>query len=304
MLMAFAGIRVNGYSSCMIDTRTPESPPAESKERLLLEWFERAGSVLIGFSGGVDSAYLAATALAALPPQNVLGVIGLSASYPEVQRQRARSVAADLRLPILEVHTDELANPRYAANPVNRCYFCKTELWSRLVPVARERGLSLVVDGTNADDLAGHRPGHRAAHENGVRSPLAEVGLSKEEIRQLSRRRGLATSDLPSSPCLASRIPYATPVTSDRLQRIGSAEDALRVTGVTGDLRVRYHGETARVELESGSIFSWLASEDRRNLLRDAVIGSGFSRVVVDLRGFRSGSLNVLAGAVPDSPAS
>ncbi|MGQ0767413.1 MAG: ATP-dependent sacrificial sulfur transferase LarE, partial [Gemmatimonadota bacterium] len=226
---------------------------AATRERQLLDWFEQAGSVLIGFSGGVDSSYVAATALAALPRHSVLGVIGTSASYPEVQWKRARAVAGDLGLPLLEVPTDELANSQYAANPVNRCYYCKSELWSRLVPIACERGLAVVVDGTNADDATGHRPGRKAAVEYDVRSPLAEIGLSKEEIRHLSRLRGLATSDLPSSPCLASRIPYATAVTSDRLQRIGSAEDALRAIGVTGDLRVRYHGDTARVELEAGT---------------------------------------------------
>src|SRR5690606_10767630 len=140
-------------------------------------------------------------------------------------------------------------DPRYAANPANRCYFCKSELWSRVLPVARAQGMSLVLDGTNADDLHGHRPGRRAADEQGVRSPLAELGFSKDDIRILSRRRDIPIWSEPASPCLASRIPQGTAVTVERLARVERAEDALRALGVSGDLRVRDHGEVARVEL-------------------------------------------------------
>ncbi|MFM8782124.1 MAG: hypothetical protein ACKOFO_11855 [Gemmatimonadota bacterium] len=165
---------------------------AMEKEGRLLEWFRAQGSALIGFSGGVDSAYLACVALEAVGPDRCLAVIGRSASYPAVQWEKARAVADRFGLPVQEVDTEELADPRYATNPTNRCYFCKSELWTRLVPIAQARGLAVVVDGTNADDRHDHRPGARAAAEQGVRSPLAELGFSKAEIRAASaaRRRG------------------------------------------------------------------------------------------------------------------
>ena len=268
-----------------------------SKENLLIAWFREQQSTLVGFSGGVDSAYLACVAVDALGADRVLAVIGRSASYPAEQWESARAVAERYGIPVLEVVTDELHDPRYAANPTNRCYFCKSELWSRLIPLARERGLAVVVDGTNADDLTGHRPGARAAREQGVRSPLAELGFTKDEIRECSRERGLPTWAQPSSPCLSSRIPYGTAVTVDRLARIEAAERALRALGVRGDLRVRHHDELARVELAEGELARWLAPEGRA-AVRAAVAQAGYSRVTIDLRGFRSGSLNVLGGIV------
>jgi uncharacterized protein len=197
---------------------------------------------------------------------------------------------------VIEVDTDELDDPNYAANPTNRCYFCKTELWSKLVPIAAERGFDVVADGTNADDLGGHRPGARAAREQGVASPLAVLGFTKEEIRINSRGRGLPTWEQPSSPCLSSRIPYGTPVTVGRLRRVEQAEAALREAGVVGDLRVRHHGELARVELAPAELARWVG-DDRRPTLEAAVLGAGYTRVEIDPRGFRSGSLNHLARA-------
>jgi uncharacterized protein len=262
-----------------------------AKESALLDWFRSRGSALIGFSGGVDSTYLACVALEALGPERVLAVIGRSASYPLEQWERARGVADRFGIPVLELNTDELNDPRYAANPSNRCYFCKTELWGQLTPVAQERGLAVVVDGTNADDLSDHRPGRQAAAEHQVASPLADLGFTKDDIRELSKARDIPTWSQPSSPCLASRLPYGTEVTPLRLGKVEAAERALRALGVTGDLRVRYYGATARLELTSGELERWL-QPGKRDALRLAVVASGFTRVEVDRRGFRSGSLN------------
>ena len=267
---------------------------AHAKEDGLIAWLRDAGSIAIGFSGGVDSAYLACVASDALGPAATLAIIGRSASYPAEQWATARNVADRFSVPVLEVDTEEMLDPRYAANPTNRCYFCKTELWSRLAPIAKARGLRVLADGTNADDLTDHRPGAAAAREHDVRSPLAELGFTKAEIRFLSRARGIPTWAQPSSPCLSSRIPYGTAVTPERLARVEAAERALRALGVSGDLRVRHHGDMARVELDVPEIERWLGAPGA--VLRDAVCATGYSRVVLDLRGFRSGSLNVLSG--------
>jgi uncharacterized protein len=275
----------------MSTAAAPSPSSAHEKETALIAWVRTRGSVLIGFSGGVDSAYLAVVALEALGPEHTLAVIGRSASYPLEQWTRARDVAAQFNVPVLELDTDEMNDPRYAANPSNRCYFCKTELWSRLLPVAAERGIAVVVDGTNADDLSGHRPGKLAAAEQGVESPLSILGFTKDEIRELSQARGIPTWSQPSSPCLASRIPTGIEVTPLRLGKIEAAEKALRALGVTGDLRVRYFGETARLEMTSGETERWRQPAARERI-RDAVLGAGFSGVEIDVRGFRSGSLH------------
>lgn len=266
-----------------------------AKESALLAWFAAQGSALVGFSGGVDSAYLAIVAHEALGPARALAVIGRSASYPAVQWETARRVAAGFGVSVLEVDTDEMNDPRYAANPTNRCYFCKSELWSRLQPIAEARGLAVVVDGTNADDLGDYRPGKQAAAERGVRSPLAELGFTKADIRALSRARGIPTWAQPSSPCLSSRLPYGTAVTPERLRMVELAEAGLRALGITGDLRVRYFGETARVELAREVLAEW-SVPPRREAVERAVREAGFTTVEIDPRGFRSGALNVLAG--------
>lgn len=274
------------------------------KETLLRAWLRVQRRIAIGYSGGVDSAYLGVVAVGELGAANVLAVTGRSASYPESQWTSARATALAIGLDVLEIDTGELDDPRYAANPVNRCYFCKTELWSLVVPVARERGISVVADGTNADDLHGHRPGAQAALEHGVVSPLAMFGFTKTEIRERSQALGLPTWRQPSSPCLSSRIPYGTPVTVGRLRRVERAEAALRALGIVGDLRVRHFGDLARVELAADELSDW-SDGDRRAAVDRALADVGYERVEVDPRGFRSGALNELASIArnPDTPS-
>jgi uncharacterized protein len=275
--------------------RDPVEPALAAKEAALAEWLRVHGAVAIGYSGGVDSAFLAVAARETLGREGVLAIIGRSPSYPEQQWIAARKVADEFDVPVLELDTAELDDPRYAANPSDRCYFCKSELWGRLVPVARARGFRTVADGTNADDRGDWRPGSRAAGEHDVASPLAELGFTKADIRRSSRARGIPTWEQPSSPCLASRLPSGTAVTLERLRQVERAEAALRALGVAGDLRVRYHDDLARVELGASELGRWLASE-RSAALCEAVRAAGFERVAIDLSGFRSGSLNVLHG--------
>lgn len=277
-------------------THTPSAAAAE-RERSLIEWFRDRGSVLVGFSGGVDSVYLAAVAVDALGSDRVLAVLGRSPSVADGQWETAVRVAEEFGIPLHVAETRELEDPNYAANPANRCYFCKAVLWTTLAPIARARGLAAIVDGTNADDAADYRPGARAASEHDVESPLALLGFRKDDIRALSRARGLPTWSQPSSPCLSSRLPYGTAVTSERLRQVDAAEQSLRALGIEGDLRVRYHGDLARVELSRAVIEAWL-EPSRLARVRAAVAAAGFARVCVDLRGFRSGSLNVLEGVV------
>jgi uncharacterized protein len=266
-----------------------------AKTDALAAWLRDRGPVAIGYSGGVDSAYLAVAARQTLGVDGALAIIGRSASYPAEQWATARSVADRFDVRVLELDTAELDDPRYAANPSNRCYYCKTELWGRLVPAARARGFGTVVDGTNADDLSDYRPGAQAAREHHVASPLAELGFTKLHIRHASRALGIPTWQQPSSPCLSSRLPYGTEVTRGRLRQIELAETALRRLGIAGDLRVRFHDDLARVELAPAELSAWLEPE-RLAALTDAVSDAGFARVALDLRGFRSGSLNVLHG--------
>ena len=247
-----------------------------AKEASLAAWLCARGRVAIGYSGGVDSAYLAVVARRVLGAENALAIIGRSASYPAEQWATARQVAESFGIEVLELDTDELNDPRYAANPSNRCFFCKTELWSKLVPLAHERGFTTVVDGTNADDLGDYRPGAQAAREHAVASPLADLGFTKAEIRERSRALGIPTWSQPSSPCLSSRLPYGTSVTPQRLGQVEQAERALRALGITDDLRVRYHDDLARVELSRAALAVWLEPANLAEL-RNAVQSAGSS---------------------------
>ena len=245
-------------------------------------------SALVGYSGGVDSALLAVVLRAELGRDRVVAAIGRSASYPVVQWETARELAARFDVPMVEIATRELDDPDYLANSPNRCFYCKTELWSRLVPEARARGLSVVCDGTNADDLHEHRPGRAAGLAAGIRSPLAETGLTKSDVREAARALGLPIWDAPAAPCLSSRVRYGLSVTPARLRQVEEGEAYLRGLGVTGDLRVRHLGDAARIEVEPRWI-SWLQA--RSGDVTARLSDLGFARVEIDPRGYRRGSL-------------
>ncbi|HTY06087.1 MAG TPA: ATP-dependent sacrificial sulfur transferase LarE [Gemmatimonadales bacterium] len=245
-------------------------------------------SALLGYSGGVDSAFLAVVLRQELGPERMLAAIGRSDSYPEEQWRAAHDVARRFDIPVIEVATAELQDPRYLANPTNRCFYCKTELWARLGAVAGQRGIAVICDGTNADDLGEHRPGRAAGLHARVRSPLAEAGLTKGDIRAAARALSLPNWDAPAAPCLSSRIQYGLAITPARLKQVEQAEAYLRAEGVTGDLRVRHIGSSARIEVEPAHI-AYVA--DRLEAVRAHFAGLGFTAVDVDPRGYRRGSL-------------
>jgi uncharacterized protein len=256
------------------------------------------GPALLGYSGGVDSALLAVAATQALGAGRFLAVIGRSASYPLAQYQSALDTAARFGVPLLEVDTHELDDPSYRANPTNRCYFCKHELWQRLSAIAREQGFATILDGTNADDLGEHRPGLRAAEEQRIRSPLAELGWSKAEIRAAARELGIPTWDAPAAPCLSSRIEYGLAVTAERLRQVEAGEALLRDRGVAGDLRVRHHGARARIEVNPDQ-FALIDGE--WSAIQRAFLDLGFDSVERDVRGYRRGGLLSELPVIQDS---
>jgi pyridinium-3,5-biscarboxylic acid mononucleotide sulfurtransferase len=246
------------------------------------------GSVVVAYSGGVDSAYLACVAHQTLG-ERALAVTADSPSYPQRHRELALRIARDFGLHHRIIRTGELERPEYRANPANRCYYCKHELYTHLSQIAADRD-AVVVDGNNADDRGDYRPGRQAAREFGVRSPLDEVDLTKDEIRELSRRAGLPTWDEPASACLSSRIPYHHEVTDEKLRTIERAEQAIRALGFRV-FRVRHHDEVARLEIARDEMTRALDPEIGAAIVRELKT-AGYKYVSLDLQGYRTGSLN------------
>ena len=257
---------------------------AEEKEFELRRLMRKFGRVLVAYSGGVDSTYLAFIAKSELGDESHC-VMGDSPSVAEFQREQALDSAASGGFKYEVIKTFELDDGNYAANGSDRCYFCKNELYRRLTSIAEERNNLIVIDGTNADDMLDHRPGRRAAQELGVRSPLADAGLSKNEIRERSRFHGLRSWDRPASPCLSSRIAHGVPVTIEKLSRVEAAENVVREEGFV-EFRVRVHKDLARIEVAGNELERAL---DRRLLdrIQKKIKDLGFKYVALDLEGFR-----------------
>jgi uncharacterized protein len=269
---------------------TDKTDLLDLKERKLRELLRSYGQVAIGFSGGVDSTLLLRESIEVLGAEKVLAVVADTPSLPRRELAGALSLAADMGAECVTINTDELSDPKYAANTKDRCYFCKQRIFMAIGAVAAAKGFACVLDGNNADDEDDSRPGWRAAHELGVRSPLQEAGLTKAEIRLLSERLRLPTALKPAMACLASRIPYGTTITRALLARIEQAENSLRAIGFN-HCRVRHHGDVARIEVDPNDIPRLLDPTVRENVVRE-LKDAGYIFVTMDLQGYRTGSLN------------
>lgn len=272
----------------MVDEPTV-APGADAKERRLLAWLGQLPSCIVAFSGGVDSTYLAWAAQRALGGR-ARAITAFSPSFPSSQKAEVERLAGRIGIAHGVIASGETRDPRYLENNGDRCYWCKSDLYDRLGAIAALGANEAVLDGTNADDLTGHRPGRRAAAERVVGSPLAEVGLTKDEIRWLSRRAGLPTWSRPASPCLSSRVPYGTSIDEATLARIDRAEEAVRALGLR-EFRVRHHGLAARLEVAAAELDGALRP-DLRERLAAAIRGAGYQSATIDLEPFRSGRLS------------
>jgi pyridinium-3,5-biscarboxylic acid mononucleotide sulfurtransferase len=261
----------------------------EEKLDYLKKTLRDMGTVLVAYSGGVDSTFLAVTAHEVLG-KNSLAVFAASPVAPPMEKEEAEALAHNTGLRFKIIESSEMSNPDFVANPPERCYYCKRELFSELKPIAQAEGLKWIADGTNADDLSDFRPGRKASAEAGIRSPLLEAGLTKAEIRQLSHAQGLPTWDRPASPCLASRIPYGIPVTAETLNKIARGEQYLHSLGIR-ELRLRHHGDIARIELDPGDMDKIIKPEIRQDIVKQ-LKALGYKYVALDLTGYRTGSLN------------
>lgn len=267
-----------------------ESLPTELQQKYsrlqsVITGFE---SVLVAFSGGVDSSLLAKVALDVLGAPRVLAAIAISPSLGEDEERTALEILTELGLSYIKIETNEVEDPRYAANPINRCYFCKEHVYGALVSAARDRGFEIVLDGFNAEDTADFRPGRKAGRELGVRSPLHEVGFSKDDVRTLARHVGLSNWDKPQMACLSSRVEYGIQITPTILKQVDRAEAALRQLGFE-DLRVRHHDKVARVEVEQAMLPRALELTDE---IIEVVKAVGYTQVTIDPEGLRHGSMN------------
>jgi uncharacterized protein len=272
------------------------SSDVDAKEKRLVELLHEMESVVVAFSGGVDSTYVAYVAARELG-ERALSVTGESASLAQDQRSEIAELVARFGFRHETLQTDELADPRYLANASNRCYFCKSELYGKLAPRARLHGYNFVVDGSTLDDLGDFRPGRTAANEHGVRSPLIEAGMTKDDVRALSRRAGLPTWDKPASPCLSSRIAYGLPVTIERLSAIDRGEAIMREMGFR-EFRVRHHDELVRLEIAPAEMAKALSADVVGEFAR-RFRELGFKYVTLDLHGYRTGAMNEVLNNKP-----
>ncbi len=246
------------------------------------------GKAAVAFSGGVDSTFLLKASLDCLGGENVVAVAAVSPSYPEAEKNEALALARSFGARLLVVNGVEMDNPAYIANNPDRCYHCKTELFKTIRDVITKEGFTHILEGSNVDDLEDFRPGRKACLEAGVQSPLLEAGLSKNDVRRLSEELGLPTHNKPAQACLASRIPYGTAITADRLKRVELSEAFIRSLGIS-QVRVRHEGNTARIEVEPNDLPTVL---EYRNDIADKLAGFGFTYVSLDLKGYRTGSMN------------